>query len=70
MIKVLPQFIYMYIYIYIDKSELEQKDHAKYLGVFFDKCLSWEKHIEYANIKLSRRIGRQGRIQAIFEISN
>ena len=45
------------IHIYIDKSELEQKDHAKYLGVFFDKRLCWKKHIEYTNIKLSRRIG-------------
>ena len=28
------------IQICIDKSELEQKDHVKYLGVFFDKRLS------------------------------
>ena len=52
MIKVLSQFIY----IYIDKSELERKDHAKCLGTFFDKCLSWAKQIEYTNIKLRRGI--------------
>ena len=59
MIKVLPQFIY----IYIDKSELEQKDHAKYLRVFFNKRLSWAKHIEYTNIKLSRGIGMLRKIR-------
>ena len=46
-------YIYIYILITVSKSELEQKDHAKYLGVFFDKHLSWAKHIEYTNIKLS-----------------
>ena len=56
MIKGLPQFIYIYILIKVSKSELEQKDHAKYLGVFFDKRLSWAKHIEYTNIKLSSGI--------------
>ena len=63
MIKGLPQFIYIYILIKVSKSELEQKDHAKYLRVFFDKRLSWAKHIEYTNIKLSRGIGMLRKIR-------
>ena len=35
------------IHIYVDESELEQKDCAKYLGVFFDKHLYWEKQTEF-----------------------
>ena len=32
--------------ICIGNNELEQKDSAKYLGVYFDKKLSWDKQID------------------------
>ena len=32
--------------LFINDEKLEQKDFAKYLGVYFDKQLSWSKHIE------------------------
>ena len=38
--------------LFINDEELEQKDFAKYLGVYFDKQLSWSKHIEITNNKL------------------
>ena len=28
--------------------------NSKYLGVHFDKRLSWNKHIQYTNSKISR----------------
>ena len=42
--------------LFINDEELEQKDFAKYLGVYFDKQLSWCKHIEITNKKLHRGI--------------
>ena len=36
----------MQIKLFIDKEELKQKHTAKYLGIFFDKNLTWSKHIE------------------------
>ena len=42
---------------FIDKEELEQKDTGKNLGVYLEKKLTWNKHIEYTNCKLNRAIG-------------
>ena len=36
----------MQIKLFIDKEKLEQKDTGKYLGIYFDKNLTWNKHIE------------------------
>ena len=47
----------MHIKLFIGKEELEQKDTAKYLGIYSDKNLTWNKHIEYINCKLNRGIG-------------
>ena len=47
----------MLIELFIDKEKLEQKETAKYLGIYFDKILTWNKHIEYINYKLNRGIG-------------
>ena len=33
--------------LFIDKEQLEQKDNAKYLSVYFDDNLTWNKDIEY-----------------------
>lgn len=30
---------------------LEQKDFGRYVGVYFDKQMSWSKHIEITNSK-------------------
>ena len=45
------------IKICIGNSELEQKNSAKYLGIYFDKRLSCDTHIEYINNKINRGIG-------------
>ena len=47
----------MQIKLFIDKEELEQKDTTKYLGIYFNKNLTWNKHIEYINNKLNRGTG-------------
>ena len=47
----------MQIKLFIDKEELEQKDTTKYLGIYFNKNLTWSKHIEYINCKLNKGIG-------------
>ena len=48
----------MQIKLFIDKEELEQKDTAKYLGIYFNKNLTWNKiNIAYINCKLNRGIG-------------
>ena len=44
------------INIYIENQILEPKDTAKYLGVYIDKRLSWDRHIEHINSKLNRGI--------------
>ena len=36
----------MQIKLFIEKEKLEQKDTGKYLGIYFDKNLTWNKHIE------------------------
>ena len=46
----------MQIKLFIDKEELELR-RTKYLGIYFDKNLTWNKHIEYINCKLNRGIG-------------
>ena len=39
-------------------KEQEQKNTAKYLGIYFNKNLTWNKiNIEYINCKLNRGIG-------------
>ena len=43
--------------LFINDEELEQKDFSKYLGVYFDKQLSWCKHIEITNNKFDKGIG-------------
>ena len=55
----------MQIKPFINKEELEQKDTAKYLGIYFDNNLTWNKHIEYINCKLNRGIGVLRKIKKI-----
>ena len=46
------------IKLFIDKEEQEQKNTAKYLGIYFNQNLTWSKiNIEYINCKLNRGIG-------------
>ena len=42
--------------LFINDAVLEQKDFAKYLGVYFDKQL-WSKYIGITNNKLHKGIG-------------
>ena len=47
----------IYIYIYIENQILKTKDKSKYQGIYTDKQLSWDRHIEHINSKLNRDIG-------------
>ena len=51
------QSAYETINIYIENQILKPKDTTKYLGVYIDKGLSWDRHIEHINSKLNRGIG-------------
>ena len=42
--------------IFYDHEELEQKEYAKYLGIFTDNKLSCKKHIQTTNLKVSKGI--------------
>ena len=37
--------------------QFEQKDHIKYLGIYIDHHLSWEKQIKFIQNKISKNIG-------------
>ena len=45
------------IKLIINNSHIPEKIHAKYLGVFIDKHLTWFHHIHQINTKLSRALG-------------
>ena len=45
------------ISIKIDNEELEQCNTYKYLGVMFDKDLSWKPHIDYISSKIAKACG-------------
>ena len=45
------------IEIYLDGIQLKPKDYAKYLGVYIDNKLSWQKHIQETNNKINKGIG-------------
>ena len=39
-----------------DQAQLEQKEYAKYLGISIDNPISWKKHIQTTNLKISKGI--------------
>ena len=43
--------------LFINDEELEQKDFAKHLGAYFEKQLSWSKHIQITKNKLHKGNG-------------
>ena len=43
--------------MYTLTEELEQKQFAKYLGIYIDESLSWHKHIKMIINKISKDIG-------------
>ena len=43
--------------IHLGDDKLEPEDYAKYLGVYIDSKLTWEKHIQMTNFKLKKGIG-------------
>ena len=44
------------IRIYKGNDGLEHKETAKNLGVYFDKTLVWDEHIQYTNSNISRHL--------------
>ena len=45
------------INIKINKVQIEQTKHTKFLGVIFDDNLDWSNHISYINRKIAKKIG-------------
>ena len=45
------------INIKINKVQIEQTKHTKFLGVIFDDNLCWSNHISYINRKIAKGIG-------------
>ena len=43
--------------IHLDTEELEQKQFAKYLGIYINENLSWHKHMQMTINKISKGIG-------------
>ena len=43
--------------MYTLTEELQQKQFAKYLGIYIDESLSWHKHIKMIINKISKDIG-------------
>ena len=52
-----PQKQLKNITLKINNSKIEEKTSTKYLGVIFDKNLSWNQQITYTNSKLQKSIG-------------
>ena len=40
--------------LHINKEILNEKDHAKYLGILIDKNLNWKQHINEVKLRLSK----------------
>ena len=51
--------------INIDNVFLECVNHTKFLGVFIDKKLSWNEHINYISLKISRGLGILSRLRRL-----
>ena len=45
------------INIKINKVQIEQTKHTKFLGIIFDDNLCWSNHISYINRKIAKGIG-------------
>ena len=45
------------INIHLGDDKLKPKDYAKYLGLYIDSMLTWEKHIQMTCSKLQKGIG-------------
>ena len=44
--------------VFLDGKKIDKNDHAKYLSVFIDRNLAWNKQIEETNnIEMSKGIG-------------
>lgn len=54
--------------VVINNEKIEFLDHIKILGVFFSSDMSWNAHIEFLQIKLSKDIGLLTKGKATFPI--
>ena len=50
----------------INNSKIELKDYVKFLGLFLDKNLKFDKHIQHINYKLSKSICTLSRTSKVF----
>ena len=54
--------------IKINEKKLDKCDSYKYLGVIFDKNLSWQPHVEYISGKISKACGALSKIRHSVDI--
>ena len=52
----------------IREISLERCDSYKYLGVYFDKDLNWDKHIEYICQKVSKACGSLAKLRKCVDV--
>ena len=55
-------------HVQINHLQMKQCEFYKYLGVYFDKNLSWKKHIEYVCKKISKSCGVISKLRNCLEI--
>ena len=51
--------------VMIDENIIEVVDNFSFLGLYINKKLKWENHIDYKSIKISRTIGIMKRIRHV-----
>ena len=60
-----PQKKLSKIQLLIDNKYIPEKTQTKYLGVIFDKHLTWQNHITYINRKLNKALGILSKIRYV-----
>ena len=47
----------------INELQLKECDSYKYLGIFIDKNLTWQAHVQYISIKISKACGALSKLR-------
>ena len=48
---------------------IEQKDYIKYLGVYLDKHLNWQLHIQHVNNNLAKNLGMLSKLRHYIDLN-
>lgn len=54
--------------LYINGAIIQSVEHSKFLGVYIDSCLSWDRHIGHVKTKIARGIGIINKAKQVFNI--